>query len=462
MTPPSGQDPFVESYRSTIIHNTLKEIKKNDKKQFKKNLKKEELAAINTLRNNKDIVIKPADKGGNRVILNREDYIKEGLRQLSDENHYEELNDNPILIYNNQIHQTLQQAVNLEIIDEKMKKILYNKTPRIPNFYMLPKIHKAGTPGRPIVNGIGSITEKISAYEEIRHLVPRIPSYLKDTTHLINILLGKKLAPTDILVTIDVKSLYTNIPHNEGIQALNRMMEETDLHPMKKLFICRLTKIVLTKNYFEFNNKLYRQTQGTAMGTRMAPTYANIFMKYIELQLIETSPRKPEMWLRFIDDILMIWNHGKEALEQFKELANNIHPTIKFSFDSNENEVAFLDTIIYRGKDNLILTRLYHKPTDNKQYIHFNSAHPWRQKRSIPYGLLIRCKRIYSEETYFIKESKTIIQQLTLRNYPKNLLQESLDKVNNMNRTQLLRQNQRTPPQKNQTNNTLQPQQPKF
>ena len=218
---------------------------------------------------------------------------------------------------------------------------------------MLPKIHQTGNPGRPIVNGIGSITEKISAYidEEIRHLVPRIPSYLKDTTHPINILQGKKLAPTGILVTIDVKSLYTNIPHNEGIQALNRTMEETDIHPMKKLLICRLANLVLTKNYFEFNNKLNGQTQGTAMGTRMTPSYANIFMKYIELQLIETSPKKPKMWIRFIYDILMIWNHGKPALEEFKELANSIHPTIKFSFESNENEIPFLDTIIYRGKD---------------------------------------------------------------------------------------------------------------
>ena len=182
--------------------------------------------------------------------MNREDYIKEGLRQLSDHNHYEVLNEGPTLNYNNQIHQVLQQAVNLDIIDEKMKKTLYNKTPRIPNFCMLPKIHKTGNPGRPIVNGIESITEKISAYidGEIRQLVPRIPSYLKDTTHLINILLGKRLAPTDILVTIDVKSLYTNIPHNEGIQALNRTMEENDIHPMKKLFICRLANLVLTKN----------------------------------------------------------------------------------------------------------------------------------------------------------------------------------------------------------------------
>ena len=184
------------------------------------------------------------------------------------------------------------------------------------------------------------------------------------------------------------------------------------------------------------------------MGTRMAPSYANIFMKYIELQLIETSPNKPKMWLRFIDDILMIWNHGKQTLEEFKELANNIHPTIKFSFESNDNEIPFLDTVIYRGKDNHILTRLYHKPTDNKQYLHFNSAHPWRQKRSVPYGLLIRCKRICSEKTYFIKESKAIIQQLTIRNYPSNLLHEALDKVKKMNRAQLLRKNQKKPSQK--------------
>ena len=59
------------------------------------------------------------------------------------------------------------------------------------------------------------------------------------------------------------------------------------------------------------------------MGTRMAPSYANIFMKYVETQLIDTSPKKPKMWLRFIDDIFMIWDHGSHALEDFIHLANN-------------------------------------------------------------------------------------------------------------------------------------------
>ena len=161
-SPPSRQDPFLESYKSTIQHNTMKEIKKNSK-QFKKNLKKKEWQAITTLKNNNNIVIKQADKGGNIVIMNKQDYIQEGLRQLSNSNHYEILKEDPTWEYNNQMYQVLQQAVNLNIIDDKTMKTIYNKSPGTPNFYMLHKIHKANNPGIPIVNAIWSITERISA-----------------------------------------------------------------------------------------------------------------------------------------------------------------------------------------------------------------------------------------------------------------------------------------------------------
>ena len=81
------------------------------------------------------------------------------------------------------------------------------------------------------------------------------------------------------------------------------------------------------------------------MGTKIAPSNANILMKYVETQLTDTSPKKPKIGLRFIDDIFMIWGHGRQALEDFKHLANYIHPTIKFSFNTNEKEIPFLDTI---------------------------------------------------------------------------------------------------------------------
>ena len=129
-TLPSGQDPFLESYRSTIIHNTLKELQKNKNKKYKRNLKKEEWIAINTLRNNRSIVIKPADKGGNIVIMDKEDYIQEGLRQLH--KFYETLENDPTQNYNNQIYQVLYQATNLNIIDDKTKKNIIQQNSKNP------------------------------------------------------------------------------------------------------------------------------------------------------------------------------------------------------------------------------------------------------------------------------------------------------------------------------------------
>ena len=81
------------------------------------------------------------------------------------------------------------------------------------------------------MNGIGSVTEKISAYVDtfLRKFAPRIPSFVKDTTHFLNILKHLTIQSIDLTVTIDAKSLYTNIPHAEGITAITKMMEDTGL-----------------------------------------------------------------------------------------------------------------------------------------------------------------------------------------------------------------------------------------
>ena len=115
---------------------------------------------------------------------------------------------------------------------------------------------------------------------------------MKDTTHFINIMKNIQLDPKDLFVTIDVSSLYTYIPHTEGIVAINRMMEETGTDTLLKMFISNLTHQVHTKNYFNFNGKLYEQIQGTTMGTRMAPNYAIIFMHYLETNLLSNYPKQ--------------------------------------------------------------------------------------------------------------------------------------------------------------------------
>ena len=88
--------------------------------------------------------------------------------------------------------------------------------------------------------------------------------------------------------------LYTNIPHTEGISAINKMMEETGTDTILKMFISNLTHQVFTKNYFQFNDKLYEQKQGTAMGTRMAPNYVIIFMHYLETNFLTSYQKQPK------------------------------------------------------------------------------------------------------------------------------------------------------------------------
>ena len=227
--------------------------------------------------------------------------------------------------------------------DGTTKENLQTKNPKIVSFYLPPKIHKPNNPGRPVVNTIGSITEKISAFvdEHLRTFIHRIPSYVKDTTHFINIMKNVQLDPDYLFVTVDVSSLYINIPHTEGISAINKMMEDTGTDTLLKMFIANLTHQVLTKSYFKFNDKLYEQIQGTAMGTRMAPNYAIIFMHYLETNFLSNFPKQPKTWLRFIGDIFIIWNDGEQQLMEFLEALSNYHPTIKFTYTMEKNEIAF-------------------------------------------------------------------------------------------------------------------------
>ena len=119
-----------------------------------------------------------------------------------------------------------------------------------------------------------------------------------------------------ILVSMDVTSLYTNIPQEEGIETVCKAYdafykEET---PIATEYIKRALKLILQENSFEFNGKNYLQTHGTAMGTKMAVAFANIFMGTVESQILRRSALKPLVWKRFIDDIFSIWNINKDGL----------------------------------------------------------------------------------------------------------------------------------------------------
>ena len=156
---------------------------------------------------------------------------------------------------------------------------------RTQQFYLLPKIHKnpKNPLGRPTVFGNGGPTERISQFVDhfIGPLVPFSQSFIRDSTHLINILNELTLQPGMLLCTWYITSLYTNIPHNEGIKAIKEILaiHRTPSNLPHNSYIIELLDVVLTNNHFEFDGTLYHQVSGTAMGTKLAPSYANLLTK---------------------------------------------------------------------------------------------------------------------------------------------------------------------------------------
>ena len=166
------------------------------------------------------IVIKPADKGGTTVILNSEDDVAEGLRQLDNTECYKKVDRDFTKAHDKNIDECISTLAIKGNIERDISKLLRPVNSRTPVFYMLPKIHKTNNPGRSVVSSVNSHTEKISAYVDdyLRPLAERLPSYIRDTTEFIKRLraLGK-LPRNCLLVTLDVSSLYTNTNTDEGL-----------------------------------------------------------------------------------------------------------------------------------------------------------------------------------------------------------------------------------------------------
>ena len=254
--------------------------------QPKDNLTKDERKALHSLKERQDTKADKgeatkADKGEATVIWDVNNYVDECKRQLNNYNFYRKLDHNPIQDHVDLINNTLDEFKGNNELSPEILDGLKPLEPKTPRLYMLPKIHKEENPGRPVVSSVNCHTSKISKFVDyhIQPLANELPSYVKDTTDFINKI--KDIGPlpsNSYLVTMDVSSLYTNIPHNEGLHALR---EKLDLRQNKsvstKVLVTLIMRLILTLNNFIFNGINYLQIKGCAMRTNSSPSFANIF-----------------------------------------------------------------------------------------------------------------------------------------------------------------------------------------
>lgn len=196
------------------------------------------------------------------------------------------------------------------------------------------------------------------------HIVKSLPSYIKDSNHALEIFRNFNFSGENKnIFSMDIPSLYTVIPNNEGLQALKYFFNR---HPIKKpssATLLRLAELVLTLNCFSFGDNYYKQINGVAMGTKMGPSYANLFVGFIENNLFSNyHGPKPDLHKRYIDDCVGATTSSREKLNLFINSVNSFHPALKYTWTLNFLSTTTVYPLAYTTNQLIIITTCYIRP----------------------------------------------------------------------------------------------------
>ncbi|CAJ0937035.1 unnamed protein product, partial [Ranitomeya imitator] len=298
---PPNRNHFVESYVE-LVRRDIEKLKKDFKSTTAQNLTLVERNTLKALADNTLITIKPADKGGAVVVMDSAKYRAEILRQLDDGAVYEKLPCNPTLRFQRELQLVVSDSLDMGLIDHKLADFLMIEAPVVPVLYVLPKIHKDlyNPPGRPIVSGRGSLFNNVAIFLDrvLRSYATSAKSYIRDTGDFLNKIENVIISESTILASFDVVSLYTSIEHDKGLEAVSCMLSGSDVAPESARLIPHSLR-----NFFLFGDEFFLQLRGTAMGSNVAPTYANIYMAVLEDGFVYQSNlwRHVRAWWRYID-----------------------------------------------------------------------------------------------------------------------------------------------------------------
>lgn len=399
---------------------------------------------LKSLSSNKLIVIKPADKNLGLVVLNTDDYYNMCMKHLNDTDTYEVVhNYNSNLVYA-KLRSILCKFNKLKDhrdaytpLAASLLQLQNDPTLRTAPFYCLPKIHKTliNPPGRPIISSVSTATYHASVYldKELQPLMKRLKTVCTSSQQLIKGLQNRTHNIGSVLLCADITSLYPNIPIGLGIGTVRKVLKSLNAFTPEHLdFLMTLLHWVLTENYCTFDNLIYHQLKGTAMGTPTAVSYANIFLYGIENTLILKTDF-PSFYTRYIDDVFAIFDSQETALAYVNRF-NEFCPSIKFEAVTTQRTGIMLDlelTLEYNARNDkdMITHKIYQKPLNIYQYIPTQSEHPASLYDNFVLQELKRYKLACTNPLDYTTICNSFAARLIARGYDAKILTNALTKV---------------------------------
>ena len=402
----------------------------------KYNITREERKVIEELRRDKTRMILTVDKGVSMVVMDSDDYNQKA-EALLQQPAYRPIPNDPTNKYKTKLIALLKSIKTEGGINESTYKRLYPTGAGSPKFYGLPKIHKEGTPLRPIVSSIGAVTYSISKELSriLKPLVGKSPHHIHNNQDFMEHLKGIQLGPDEVMVSYDVRALFTSVPIQPALEVIEKLLkEDPDLQnrtTMSTKHIMDLLEFCLRSTYFTYGGKLYEHVEGVAMGSPISPIVANLYMESFEMTALQSSPNPPSVWKRFVDDTFVIMK--KAHKEEFLTHINSVDSNIQFTTEEPrpDGSLPFLDILITPDKDGRLDITVYRKPTQTNQYLQWDSHHTISSKYSVVGTFHHRARTICSNNQLLQQEEDHLSKALMNCNYPIWALNRVKVKMNN-------------------------------
>lgn len=369
---------------------------------------------------NQNICITKSDKGNVTVLMSKNDYSEKMFDLLNNTNVYRVLEEhNHFFIIHNRAKSYIM-TINRLFKSQNLKLTDGSHWPKI---YGLPKIHKTNFPLRPVVCTINSPGYPISFFlNELLIEFIEDDWSIKNSSELKNFLNEITIETNYVFVSFDIKNMFTNIPVELVIEIIMNISEEIERkRGIPSELLSRILKFTLIDcAIFEYNNILYKQNFGLAMGSPFSPLAA----RYVTTNLLNNTIRLHlELMIKFfkiyVDDAICLLPVC--SIEPTLNLLNSFHKNIQFTVEhETNNTINFLDISITRI-NNRIVTNWYEKDFSSGRILNFFSNHPKQTIKATAMSFIKNVKKL-SDPCFNIDNIHRIRTKLKRNNYPDTLI----------------------------------------
>ncbi|XP_055681904.1 uncharacterized protein LOC129789276 [Lutzomyia longipalpis] len=324
----------------------------------------------------KNLVITSADKGNKTVIMDRVEYDQKMAVLVGDTDTYEKIGSDPTEKYSRKNNSLVRVMLEEKVIDFIDKKRMTKYNGIAPRIYGLPKIHKSGVPLRPVVSYVGSPTYHLARFvSSVLSPLSICTMNIRNSMEICQFINEFRLEEHHVLLSLDVVSLFTNVPVDLALTEVERRYAEVATPGgISVRRLVEAAQLCLSTGYFTYKGEMYVQKEGLAMGSPISPIMADLVMQKAINWALESAQLRIQFIKKYVDDLLLAVH--EEDVDRVLQVFNAFHPKIQYTMErESQGTIPYLDFTIHRREDGVMRTVWYSKSCASNRMLNYHSGH---------------------------------------------------------------------------------------